>query len=339
MATRVGRIAGLAGRAYRATVSPFGLMTIGSTAATLVYTFQQYADEKDWFNYSFKTTKDPDAIVDFYSTEDFLQILGIFPISIHMILAGVEWDNKSENTMDVWNTMRISFDITEKEEKIDGKDVVTMFNKRERFVQYIPFTRYLLWDQVQNYGYKMLPDGTIQVIHNGESFYGPWPVRLAAKLHAEYVVWATEKHINSPIFGTQDLEAQEHQRSNIPLHVVNNFLADLTNKQEAVVAKAKATGGSSAEQEQTLKKLKRLRRQQTTMYVDNKSGHEILSGNVRVRAEDPSAQKAIESAMRDIHRTEGSASAESTLSNLLNSPGVKDAADASAPAKKKALNA
>lgn len=149
MASLAGRVAGLAGRAFRATTSPFGLMTVGTTAGCLVYSFQQYADEKDWFRYTFKTTKPPDAIVDFYSTEDFLQVLGIFPISIHLILAGVEWDDKSECTMDVWNTMRISFDITEREENINGEDVVTMFNKRERFVQYVPFTHYLLWDQVR----------------------------------------------------------------------------------------------------------------------------------------------------------------------------------------------
>lgn len=78
----------------------------------------------------FKTTKDPDAVADFYSTEDFLQILGIFPMAIHFVLAGVEWDTKREQVMNVWNAMQISFDITEKEEVVDGKDVVTMFNKR-----------------------------------------------------------------------------------------------------------------------------------------------------------------------------------------------------------------
>ena len=62
--------------------------------------------------------KDPDALVDFYSTEDFLQILGVFPFAIHLILAGVEWRTDCENTMTVWNTMRISFDITEKEEEV-----------------------------------------------------------------------------------------------------------------------------------------------------------------------------------------------------------------------------
>ena len=227
MATLAGRLGRLGVRAWRGATSPAGLLTLGSTGATLVASFQYMAEEKDWFEYTFKTTKDTDAIVDFYSTEDFLQILGIFPIAIHTILAGVEWDTKAECTMDVWNTMRISFDITEKEEQIGDETVVTRFNKRERFVQYIPFTRWILWDQVQNYGYKRHTDGTVEVIHHGESFYGPWPVRLACGLHARYVVWATEKHINSVLFATKDLEAQEHQRSNIPLYVVNQWLDEV----------------------------------------------------------------------------------------------------------------
>lgn len=79
------------------------------------------------FKHKFTTKKDPDAVVDFYSTEDFLQILGVqppaadgppsaratrlrdpdaapptpagvFPIAIHFVLAGVNWDPKAENT-------------------------------------------------------------------------------------------------------------------------------------------------------------------------------------------------------------------------------------------------
>ena len=30
----------------------------------------------------------------------------------------------------------------------------------------------------------------------------PRPVKFLVQLHAQYVIWATEKHINSPIFGT-----------------------------------------------------------------------------------------------------------------------------------------
>merc|ERR1719310_1400181 len=107
-----------------------GQTTLGLTGGGLVLSFQVMADSTDFFEETFITTKDPDAIVDFYSTEDFLQILGIFPFAIHAILAGVEWDAKAEQPNTVWNMMRISFDITEKEEQINGQDVVTFFNKR-----------------------------------------------------------------------------------------------------------------------------------------------------------------------------------------------------------------
>ena len=33
--------------------------------------------------------------------DDFLQILGVFPIAIKFVLAGVEWDLEKENTMKV----------------------------------------------------------------------------------------------------------------------------------------------------------------------------------------------------------------------------------------------
>ena len=65
--------------------------------------------------------------------------------------------------------MEISFDITEREQKLDdGSTVVAFFNKRERFKNYIPYTNILLWDQVQNYGYRRRSDGVIEVRHRGQ---------------------------------------------------------------------------------------------------------------------------------------------------------------------------
>jgi hypothetical protein len=131
MAFVARRIGGLANRFATALTSPIGLITAGTIGATTIASVSYYADSKDFFVYKFRTTKDPDAVVDFYSTEDFLEILGIFPFAIRFVLAGVTWDDKKEQTMNVWESMQISFDITEKEEIIDGKEVVTFFNKRE----------------------------------------------------------------------------------------------------------------------------------------------------------------------------------------------------------------
>lgn len=296
-----------------------GQATLASTAVGLVASFQIEADAKDFFHYTFKTTKNPDAIVDFYSTEEFLQILGIFPFATSAILAGVVWDESAEMTNTVYNTMRISFDLTEKEEQIDGQDVVTFFNKRERFLQYIPFTQILLWDQVQNYGYRRLTDGTIEVSHQGESFYGPWPVRLLVGLHAQYVIWATEKHINSELFGSEDLEAVEHQRANIPAHVVSQWLAALGKSQEEAIAKSKLSGKGSEHQEETLKSLKKLQRRQTSISIERTPGQQgVLSGNVRVKVEDPADQKVIRDALKNLKDVDGDEKAASQLATLIN---------------------
>merc|ERR1712176_238999 len=218
----------------------------------------------------FTTTKDPDAVQDFYSTEDFLQILGIFPLAIHFVLAGVEWDTDKENSMDVWNSMNISFDITEKEiEGPDGETVVALFNKREHFINYVPLCRcataILLWDQVQNFGFQRMHDGTLKILHHGESFFGPWPVRLLVQLHARYVIWATERHINSPVFATEDLEAQEHQRSNIPLLAVKEFITALRVQQEQEIQKRKLVGHATKELEVNLANLKRMETTEPSM--------------------------------------------------------------------------
>ena len=58
-----------------------------------------------------------------------------------------------------------------------------------------------------------------QVHHRGEKFYGPWPVRLAISLHQRYVLWACDKFINSPAFGTGDIDRQEEELATIPLAV------------------------------------------------------------------------------------------------------------------------
>merc|ERR1719201_1394913 len=197
---------------------------------------------------------------DFYSTEDFLQILGIFSFAIHFVLAGVEWDTEKENTMKVHNAMEISFELQEREETLDSGDtVVAFFQKVERFKNFIPFTPFLMWDQTQCYGYERRDDGTCEVFHRGKVFYGPLPVRWAVQLHARYVIWATEKHINSPAFGSGNLEVQEEQRGNIPGYAISDFLRRLAVAQKVAIESGKiAAGSSTAEAEVTLKKLQRL---------------------------------------------------------------------------------
>merc|ERR1719486_355465 len=109
--------------------------------------------------------------------------------------------------MKVHNAMEISFELQEREETTEaGETVVAFFQKVERFKNFIPLTPFLMWDQTQCYGYNRREDGTCEVFHRGQNFYGPLPVRWLVQMHAMYVIWATEKHINSPLFGTKELE-------------------------------------------------------------------------------------------------------------------------------------
>jgi len=282
---------------------------------------------EDFFEHRFVTNKQPDDIVDFYSTEDFLQILGIFKIAIHFVLAGVEWDLDKENTMKVHNAMEISFELQEREEETeDGETVVAWFQKKERFKNFIPFTPFLMWDQTQCYGYNRREDGTCEVFHRGENFYGPLPVRLLVQLHARYVIWATEKHINSPAFGSGDLEVQEHQRSNVPMHVFQDFLKRLQLAQQVAIESGKLVAGSDTEKaERALAKIKQLRRTHTEACVEALRKSTIKRHVTMFEVPgDPHAQAAIDTALGSLSKTkEGKAAAAEALEGLMNHPDVR----------------
>merc|ERR1712176_209718 len=87
------------------------------------------------------------------------------------------------------------------------------FNKRERFLD--TFFGITMWDYVINYGFTHLPDGRCECYHQAEYFNGYLPpLTLATKLffriHARYMVWATEHHINHYAF-TSETEEDEHK--------------------------------------------------------------------------------------------------------------------------------
>ena len=116
-----------------------------------------------------------------------------------------------EGTVHTWGlpgTLLVSMEFDDREEEIAGADgetetVVAHFNKRERF-QNVLFG-HTLWDMVLNFGYNRRADGTCEVYHNGESFRGPFPIRLLFWLHGKYVIWATKKFINGNLFESEDL--------------------------------------------------------------------------------------------------------------------------------------
>lgn len=93
----------------------------------------------------------------------------------------------------------------------DDAEQTTWFNKRERFKNTL--FGMTLWDMVINYGFTVLPDGRCEVYHQAEYFKGYAPpisilMRLVFRVHARYMVWAAEHHINHYAF-TAKTEAQE----------------------------------------------------------------------------------------------------------------------------------
>lgn len=277
---------------------------------------------EDFFYYSFITDKDPDAIIDFYSTEDFLQILGIFPFALHFVLAGVVWDLEKENTNTVYQSMEISFTLEEEE---DDDGVVGFFQKRERFKNFIPLTSFLLWDQVQCYGYKRREDETVEVFHRGEYFHGPMPIRLLIGLHARYVIWATERHINSRLFAGEDMEGQHDQRGNIPAYVFNDFVTRLKLAQKIAIDAGKiAAGSDTAEAERALARLEKmaLNNEEASLSTIRKANLKRYMSKVEVA--NPESQKAIDGALASLSKTsEGQKAMGAAFQELLAHPEMK----------------
>ena len=302
---------------------PHASSVFNRTSAAFVagaFTAMPMLTGEDFFEHKFVTDKDPDAIVDFYSTEDFLQILGVFPLAIHFVLSGVEWDLNKENTMSVYNSMEISFVLQEREEETpEGEKVVAFFQKVERFKNFIPLTRLIMWDQTQCYGYNRREDGTCEVFHRGQTFYGPLIVRLIVQLHARYVIWATERHINSPLFGTSDLEAQEHQRGNIPVHVFSDFLKRLSLGYQVALESGKiAAGSDTAKAEETLKQLKKMQRSDTVAYVESMKKVNLRRQVSSIEVSDPASKAAIDNALAELAKTkEGKAEAAAAMAEVV----------------------
>ena len=86
------------------------------------------------------------------------------------------------------------------------------FNKRERFKDV--FMGFKMWDMVTNFGFRTLPDGRCEVYHRGEYFHGNIPpvslaVIIVFQIHARWLAWATEHHINHHAFTAETDEDEE----------------------------------------------------------------------------------------------------------------------------------
>ncbi|KAL7532413.1 hypothetical protein ACHAWF_004129 [Thalassiosira exigua] len=84
---------------------------------------------------------------------------------------------------------------------------------------------------VTNFGFHTLEDGTRVCYHHGEYFHGNLPVisqimMLVFKIHARWVAWATEHHINQYAFteeGEEAEEMEEQSRENMPMFLLTNY--------------------------------------------------------------------------------------------------------------------
>ena len=91
---------------------------------------------------------------------------------------------------------------------------------------------------VINYGFVTREDGSRECYHAGEYFHGNVPIisqamLLIFKIHARWVVWSTEHHVNHYAFSSGDSdeeeEMEEESRANMPLFLLKNYAwSDLT---------------------------------------------------------------------------------------------------------------
>ena len=249
-----------------------------------------FGSADNFYDHRFITKADPDAMAEFYGNEDFMEIFCVFPFMVDfMMRSGYFDDNGHVHTFGlppIVSNMVVSMQFDEREEEDeDGEAHTVCFNKKERFKCSAAIFGWTLWEMVQNFGYAQRDDGTSEVYHYGQSWRGPFFIRLIFQTHARYVIYATEQHLNSPRFLAQDEDEEDDlvaQRHNIPKHLLGQFLDGLEVDVQAKLgesAKALATLGQApkdaaelaalraqvASLESTLRDLREasLRRQQT----------------------------------------------------------------------------
>jgi len=274
----------------------------------------------NFFEHKFKTNKSPDDLADFYGTEEFMEIFCVFPFLVQLLMRGASFDDNG--TIHAWGLLgpgelevSIEFDEKSIDTSGDGEpDTLAWFNKREQFHDVAP--KFLggstLWQMTQNFGYHLLDDGTCEIYHQGEQFSGLFPIRFLFQLHAKYVIWATEKYINSQDFGSEDRETElEETRQNIPLHVFREFLDGLKMDVERV----KETTLEKEKQERIDVTIQRLKT------VSNKMDHSTSLPRLRtvkshktkvvqshLLLEDMETKDVIQSAMKEIGSEKNKAS-------------------------------
>ena len=222
-----------------------------------------FGSADNFYDHRFITKADPDAMAEFYGNEDFMEIFCVFPFMVDFMMRSGHFDDAGHvHTFGLPGSMEVSMQFEEYEEDTTGdgeNDTVTCFNKQERF--HDTLFGFPMWDMVQNFGFKSNGDGTTEVYHYGERIRAPFPIRLIFQIHAMYVIWATEQHVNSERFlGKEETTDEEiAQRHNIPFHLLGQFMeglqADVEVKLGQNVEALRAlntTAGSSPEKDEAV---------------------------------------------------------------------------------------
>ena len=173
-----------------------------------------FGSADNFYDHRFITKADPDAMAEFYGNEDFMEIFCVFPFMVDfMMRSGYFDDNGHVHTFGlppIVSNMVVSMQFDEREEEDeDGEAHTVCFNKKERFKCSAAIFGWTLWEMVQNFGYAQRDDGTSEVYHYGQSWRGPFFIRLIFQTHARYVIYATEQHLNSPRFLAQDEDEED----------------------------------------------------------------------------------------------------------------------------------
>jgi len=193
-------------------------------------TFQYFFGyQEKFYEYHFITSKDPDDLIGFYGSEDFMEIFCVMPFVGSVMMRGGTFDDEG-NVHSVGFPGNLEVSMVFSDDSEDGEGALRWFNKRERFKDTL--FGFKMWDMIQNFGFHQLPDGTCVVYHYGEYFSGWCPpfsmiVYTIFRVHARWVAWATEHHIkhNAFVSSTDEEEADEAEsRQNMILHLIKHNL-------------------------------------------------------------------------------------------------------------------
>jgi hypothetical protein len=195
----------------------------------------------DFYDYRFKSNKDPDDLASFYGGEELMELFCVFPVVGQIMMRYAHFD-ETGNVITAGFPGQMKVSMVFSDETNDETGATDWFNKRERFRNTL--FGYTCWDMVLNFGFRTLEDGTRECYHFGEYFHGNLPLLsqvmlLIFKVHARWVAWATEHHINHYAFTAsaetddedqgQDMESEEqewmeeHSRANMPLFLIKNY--------------------------------------------------------------------------------------------------------------------